>query len=388
MTGKAGAWAIKSQDPFKGWVRFALPAGDEGSAATTAATLGKLAKDAAANAALWTSMPPKLLKTNIIEDLHSVTATWQFDLPGAVVPVAAVMANLGHYLLEVKTPTRRLPGWTADGPTDIVDETSLSIRFPVKRVPTGRSLTVGSQLANPLGGVSPQDIPSAKRLGTGVSGRRKRLANTQSSRRHAFRICDPGKLQSGTSGRSSSCRLTRQARGIDLAATNAFLMQAVTSTARATSESNSLLTSVAWRQDWNTWRVWTQDPTVAQRTGAMAALAGALCPEPERRLAAAMFQAGLSGYRGLNVWRLRHSLIKSLPKLIEPLYGVRKGLFGLDGPLEPGEQFALSLLSPLRVFSDGSVVLVKQVSSRLPCASVARHRGETGRDHTRQRLPI
>ncbi len=53
-------------------------------------------------------------------------------------------------------------------------------------------------------------------------------------------------------------------------------------------------------------------------------------------------------------------LIKVLPKLIEPFYGVRKGLFGLDGPAEPGEQFALSLLSPLRVFGDGSVALLKQ----------------------------
>ncbi len=313
VSGTTGAWSIKSQDTFKGWVRFALPEGDQGNAATTAGTLGKLAKEVAANAALWTSMPPKLLKTNIIEDLHSVTATWQFDLPGAVVPVAAMMANLGRYLLEVKTPTRRLPGWTSDGPTDVVDVNSLSIRFPIKRVPTGRSLTVGSQLASPLGGVSPLDIPSVADLAIECL-LAERDSQTRKAAEDTFGHFVSEATYSLEPWTQQQLPFDSTGKGIDLAAAHALLMQAMTSTSKATSESNSLLTSVAWRQDWSTWRVWTQDPVVADRAGALAALAGAFCPEPERRLSAAMFQAGLSGSRGLNVWRLRHGAHQSPAK--------------------------------------------------------------------------
>jgi len=46
---------------------------------------------AAENAQLWTSLPPKLLKTTTASDLHSVTATWQFDKPERI-----RVAQCGH----------------------------------------------------------------------------------------------------------------------------------------------------------------------------------------------------------------------------------------------------------------------------------------------------
>ena len=359
VSGKAGAWSIKTPGKFKGWVRFALPKGLDAQLANTAGSLGRLAKAAAANAKLWTTMPPRLLKTNIASDLHSVTATWQFDRGGAVVPPVAELANLGGYLLQIQSPTVRLPGWTEVGPSDVVKGSSLTIRLPVRRIPTGRRLAVGALTFEALGTVSSQDIPSVAQLALESlvaerdSQTRKAAEETISEYiSQANYAIEPWTQQ--------QLPFDRSGKGIDLAAAHAFLMQATTLTSKATSESNSLLTSVCWRQDWLTWRVWTEDESLAQRTGALASLAGALCPEPERRLAAAMFQAGLSGYRGLNIWKRRQGSIDKVPKLIEPLYGVRKGLFGLVGPETEGEQFALTLLSPLRIFSDGAVTLLKQ----------------------------
>ena len=359
VTGKAGAWSIKSADDFKGWVRFGLPQGLQAPLANTASSLGRLANNAALHVRLWTSMPPRLIKTSTASDLHSVTATWQFDGPGAVVPPAAQLAGLAGYHVTIDSKTVRLPGWTDAGPIDVVPGNALTIRFPVRRVPTGRCLALGSSSNEGLGTASPQDIPSVAQLALEslVAGRdtltEKACEQTTSEYiSQANYFSEPWTRQ--------QLPFDRAGKGIDLAAAHAFLMQAVTSTSKATSESNSLLTSVCWRQDWLTWRVWTDDVNVAQRAGALAALAGALCPEPERRLAAAMFQAGLSGMRGLNIWKVREGLIKQAPKLIEPLYGVRKGLFGLAGVEAEGEAFAHSLLSPLRVFSDGPVVLVKE----------------------------
>jgi len=359
ISGKPGAWELKSPKAFKGWVRVGLPEGLEVHLANTAGALGRLAKDVGDHAGIWTSRAPKLLKTVIESDLHSVTATWHFDKPNAVVPAPAILAALGNYPLEVNSPTQRMPGWTEDGPIAILTGADLRIRFPVKRVPTGRSLGVGAQLSDPIGTVSPIDIASIAELAMDVLVADRDSLTTKTAEEASTEYVGEAAF-SPEPWTEQQLPFDAYGHGIDLAAAHAFLMQATTSTKKATSESNSMLTSVCWRQDWETWRVWTSDNDLAQRSGAFAALAGALCPESERRLAAGMFQAGLSGFRGLNVWKRRQGLIAQEPKALEPLYGVRKGLFGLVGPIEEGELFALSLLSPIRIFSEQSISLVKQ----------------------------
>ncbi len=358
VSGKAGDWSVHTPDAFKGWVRIALPSGLNGKLANTAGTLGRLAKEAAANEKLWTTMAPRLLKTSIAEDLNSVTATWQFDSQGAIVPVAAELANLGGYPIEIKSRTTRLPGGTETGPVDFVSGDSLTIRFPVRRIPTGRSLAVGETFVAPLKPAASKDIPAICNLALNslVAERdpqtRKAAEDTisdyVSQTEYSIEPWTHQQLPFASNG-----------LGIDLAAAQSLLMQAITITAKATSESNSLLTSVSWRRDWLTWRVWIADDIVSVRTGALAAIAGALCPEPERRLSAGMFQAGISGYRGLNIWRRRQDLIAETPKVIEPMYPIRKAIFGIAGPVLNGESFVSRLLSPIRVFSDGAVLLKK-----------------------------
>ena len=358
VTGKSGAWSIRSESNFHGWVKIALPQGLDAPLATTASSLGKLAKIATAHEKLWTSDPPKLLKTSITSDLQSVTATWQFDRPGAIVPPCAQLANLGGYPLSVNSPTVRLPGWSTTGPVDILTGNSLTIRFPVRRIPTGRSLASGTQITNPLSSASPDDAATVTELALeSLVGQRDVLTKKTAEATTSEFISEA--VYSTEPWTKQQLPFDKKGKGIDLAAAHAFLMQAVTSTAQATSESNSLLTSVRWRQDWLTWRVWIPEEKVSLRAGALAALAGSLCPEPERRLTAAMFQAGISGLRGLDVWKRRKGLISVEPKRIEPLFGIRKVLFGLEGPQSEGEAFAKSLFSPLRIYSDAGMRLVK-----------------------------
>jgi hypothetical protein len=95
---------------------------------------------------------------------------------------------------------------------------------------------------------------------------------------------------------------------------------------------------------------------VRRRAAALAALAAAMSPEPERRLAAGMFQAGLSAERGLEIWKRRAGLISQEKSLIEPLVGIRTGIFRLS-PKVAGDEatFVDTLLSPIRVFGDVGV---------------------------------
>ncbi len=359
VTGGPGAWILKGPKDFKGWVRIALARGLDSQLANTPGALGRLSQDAASHSGFWTNPIPKLLKTSIESDLHSVTATWQFDRAGAVVPAPAMLANLGNYPLTVRSQTKRLPGFNENGPIDVLVGKELSIRFPIKRIPTGRSLAIGIQPSDPIGTVSPIDITSVVELALDslVAGRD---ALTRKSAEEAVTEFVSQVSFTPEPWTQQQLPYDSYGHGLDLAAAHALLSQAVTSTSRSTSEANSMLTSVCWRQDWATWQVWTSDETIAQRTGALAALAGAFCPEPERRLAAAMFQAGLCGRRGLDVWRRRKEFITDVPKMIEPLYGVRKGIFGIEGPVEEGESFAASLLSPLRIFTEQAVNLTKR----------------------------
>jgi len=359
ISGTPGNWHIRSAKDYKGWVRVGLPIGLESRLANTPGALGKLAVAAENVSRFFTERSPKLLHTKLEADLHSVTATWEFDHSGAVVPEPAVLANLGNYRLSIKTPIRKLPIWTEDGPVSVVTGNELIIRFPIKRIPSGRAVGVGIEPIDPIATVSPIDIPSVVELALDslVSERDTLTRKSALEASNEFIGQANFSLEPWT---QQQLPYDAYGHGLDLAAAHALLTQASTAASRSTSEANSMLTSVTWRLDWRSWRAWTSDVNIAQRTGALAAVAGALCPEPERRLAAAMFQAGLSGYRGLQVWRRRQELIETEPKVIEPLYGIRKGIFGLDGQPEPDEAFVTQLQSSIRIFSEQPVSLVKR----------------------------
>ena len=373
-TGSAGAWSVHSEPHLKCWVRVGLLSGLEPKLALTAGRLGKLGNLAKGQSSLWTTMPPKLRKLSFAEDLYSVTATWTFDAPGAAVPSSAMLAPLGGYRLDVRSATTRLPGWNENGPIDILKGDSLTIRFPIKRVPTGRCLSIGSQLSSVLAKASPPNLNDIMRLGLSVLTGERSLSTLKAAQHttsdfvsQAVYVLEPWTKQ----------QLPYSSTGdqIDRVAAQAFLMQALTTSSRATSEANSLLTSVSWRQDWTTWRIWTNDDVVSERATALAALAGAICPETERRVLAGMLQAGLSARHGFHVWQRREGIISKLPELPETLYGIRKGLFGLEGPEEPDEKFVQMLLSPLRIFSDGPALLTQdgtQLVLRFPASKSLR----------------
>lgn len=347
ITGRAGDWTLTGKR-VASWLRVGLATGTRAVSATTAASLGQLAQAAQKQASLFTQLPPALPVPQLKADLQSVTATWRFERPGAVVPVAFALAPWGGYRCAILSPTTAIEAPTEEGPLQVCRSNELRVRFPIRRVPTGRSIALNPPDVEPIGTVSPFDVPSVVSLGL------DNLVSTRDSlSRKAAEDAYSEFLGTAAYGLEP---LTKQrlpfdqtGKGIDLAAAHALLMQSITSTLRPTSEENSLLTSVSWRRDWLSGRLWLPDNDLARRSAALSAVAGALCPEPGRRLDAALFEAGLAAERGLNLWRFRRRLIAAQPPLLEALPELRSVIFG---GVRKGEdvRFGLSLFSPLRAF--------------------------------------
>ena len=64
---------------------------------------------------------------------------------------------------------------------------------------------------------------------------------------------------------------------------------------------------------------------------------------------AATLEAGLDAQRGFAIWQRRKGLIASEPALIDPLLGLREGIFALNRVAAPGLDFFKLIQSPLRV---------------------------------------
>ncbi|CAN5434995.1 hypothetical protein BH11ARM1_BH11ARM1_09040 [soil metagenome] len=360
VTGKPGDWEISSSAEYTGWVRVGLPIGTQGVAANTASSLGKLAQIADQQQFIWTHRAPTVIDQQVTTDALSVTSTWIYDQPGALVPRAAVFAALGGYPVKIISPHQRLEAVTEDGPIEVIPGNELTIRFPIRRVPTGRSISQGAQPGDSIATAAFQDIPSIADLA---------MESMSSARDNQTSKCATDTLTEYL-GQIAFHKepITKQdlpydekGTGLDLAAAHALLMQTLLSTAKLKADPNSLLTSVTWRQDWNSWLPSVDDGNISRRASALVAIAGAMCPEPKLRVVAGMYQAGLSGERGYQIWKRRNGRLATELPLLEPELGVRQALFGIGGKRQDGADYGASILSPFRCFSDVPIIFENDV---------------------------
>jgi len=352
VDGHVGAWTIRTLKPYDGWVRVALPVGTQPIATDSAASLGKLSLEVAASNSLWWQPAPILKSLTVSDEDTAVEATWLFDRQGAVVPVGAALARLGNYPIEIKTLVRRLDGYTEEGPTTVTGQQALTIRFPVHRIPLGRPLAAGSPSTISLAGTPGCPALAALALESLDAGRSSETVKAASKAVDDLIQGAQYTLEPHTHQRLP---YASDGAGIDSLAAGALLWQAGEISTKPDSEDNSLLTSVNWRRDWYTWRIWTSDPACARRAGAFAAVAGAMCSEPARRLDAAIDQAGLAADRGLGIFLARAAGRVDGPKVLEPLWELRSTIFDKNQTPAAKCPFAETLYSQVRVFGTSSV---------------------------------
>ncbi|MBS1716595.1 MAG: hypothetical protein JSS72_02540 [Armatimonadetes bacterium] len=369
VDGKPGDWTLRNTDAFSGWVRIGLPCGTKEIDTRSVSALGDLVEKAAAHMKRWTGATPSLQSVQIDDSPLGLRVTWHYDRPGALVPTPVILAPLGGYPLELESRIERLDAYDDDGPLAVTSEPDLVVYFPARRVPLGRFLAFGKPDTFPLSTVSPIDVPSVVELA---------LENLMGTR-------DPATVKLGESALGGFLDQTTfvtepvsgqrlpydsEGQGLDLAASHALLMQSLTTTRKASSDENSLLATVAMRTDWRSWQLWVQKRDIGRRAAALASIAAAMCPEPERRLSGAILQAGLASERGLNTyWKRIDSSHESVP-LLETLYGIRQTLYALHGPQE-ADPFASALLSELRIVGDQNVEVRPSEGSAMLCWTAA-----------------
>ncbi|MCW5943589.1 MAG: hypothetical protein KIS66_15260 [Fimbriimonadaceae bacterium] len=348
-TGRPGQWRIQSDGPYAGWVKVVTPLGTEGRAATTASALGEIVKRIRKRLKFWTQPVPVLLSTKVTDDGTSVTATWEFDKPGAMVPQPVILAPLGGYGIKLQTPYEEAEVATEQGPVAYCMGLRLTVRFPLRRVPSGRSLASGDQ-EEMIGSASPLDVPTVVEYALSCLSPQ----------------CDPARLTRGKETLRAFLGevaygdepITGQrlpfepsGKGADLVAAHAILMQGLDASG-LTSEPNSLLTSLVWRRDWYTWRFHARDAGLARRTSALASIAAALCPEPRRRLEGAMLHAGLAAERGYAKWLANRRRGPAAYAFSEPMAGLRDALFLNPAGSTEGKRYLESLCAEIRTYSD------------------------------------
>lgn len=324
IKGKTGDWHITSDRNWTGWMRVVAPTGTLPRRTNDAHELGTLVQDIQKAEAFWSQAPPVLMGLKVEDDEASVTAEWTFDKPGAVLPDPLTLAPFASYPLTVQTKTRRVNALVNGGPLVVSDEAKIRVRFPARRIPTGRILAVGapSQTIGTASYLDPNGVTElafANLFSPAERGMREMAESTfaefLSNAAYQKEPFTGQQLTYGVDGKS-----------LDVTAAQALLMQSTISVSRASSEGNSLLTSVVWRRDWLSWRIWCDNSDISRRTAALGAIAAALAPEPERRLDGAMLEAGLRSEQGLRIWRRRNNLEPG-PPLLEALETVRSDIY-------------------------------------------------------------
>ncbi len=357
LTGEVGNWALKSDPEFKGWVRFALPYGLEPYRSTTARGLGKLSDQCKKEEELWFAPIADVPEPTLEDDSDGIVAKWTLPRKRTVVPNTFYFSQLGGYPCRIQNDVLSYGYNSNEGPVILTKEPTLTVRFPIKRIPAGRGLSIGEPIPQTFDGISWKSPLSVVNLALAntLSGR-----NREASQRARELLAQYYEFSVPEAEPNTKQNVFYKADGAGMlqAAIDSLLSQSVRTGELVTMGDDPQLISIFWRMDPYSGSLGV-NPEDTARIEAISAISGAFSSDPKMRLRAAMFQAALSGSRGLGIWRKRVGLLSAEPKLPEPLLGIRKGLFSLtfDSPQSPVVSNWMSLV---RCYGDAPMWLQKQ----------------------------
>ena len=357
ISGELGNWSIKSTKTFKGWVRVALPYGLEPFRSTTVQGLGKVSARCQREESLWYAPISDVPEPTLEDDSDGIVATWTLPRKRTVVPNTFYLSQLGGYPCRILSEIATYPSSTNEGPIVLTKAPLLVVRFPIKRIPSGRGLSIGEPIPQTFESTSwknPLSIVDLALANT-LSGR-NRLAS-QRARELLSQYYDFSTPEAEPNTKQTVF-YRADGTGMLNAAIHGLLGQSVRTGEFTTVTEDPQLVSILWRLDPYTGSL--NVPAVdAARIAAISAVASSFSPNPKMRYEAALFQASLSGTRGLNTWKKRVGLIATEPKLVEPLLNIRKGLFSLNFQT-PQSPVVSNWMSEIRCYGDAPMWLQKQ----------------------------
>lgn len=340
VTGSSANWSLASLQKYKGWIRILAPIGPKRVAANVS-SLGALAKEVGPLAGWLSRTRPNLVSFEARSDAGYLTAIWKFDGIGAQIPMPLNLCKAGG--LETRLLTAATPVLThqAEGPVSFSMEPRIAVRFPMRRVPAGRSLFVGD-MPDGLSSASGFDIPSVAELSLSLLGSTPDPLNAE-----LYASCT-GEFRKGLRSlldpvTGSESPVPADGSGIDLLAAQALLQMC------GGSGRHDLLDKALDRQDQWDWSLVAADPKVGQRATALFAVAAALSPEPGIRARGAMAEAASRAASIMGEYAKRRGFPLPEQPPIQPFLPFRNELFGDLALAKPGTSFIDVLTSPVRI---------------------------------------
>lgn len=327
VTGSSGDWRLRTVENFKGWVRFVAPIGTQ-TIGSSASALGHAVQKLVQIVPLLQREAPQLVDLEIREEENAITGVWEFDRVGAMVPQALMLTKSGGYPVSIQTGIKTLAE-LPEGPLAVTLEPRLVVRFPMKRIATGRSLSVGK----PPDRSWTVDINDYKGLSelalASLASAQSSSLTVESDRLERALISSTGELQFSPQ--------------LDIAAAQAFFLMADFRSQNAAhpdvvSKFESLIHPNRWRL------VGSAD--VADRASGLLSLAAGLSSDPHDRLIGAILHAGISAQQGLSRYRIKRGYEDVAPLAANPFSSIRLSLYSEHTSFDP---YLRSLLSQVRV---------------------------------------
>lgn len=134
-----GTWTLRSNGTYSGWVHLWLPLGSESVVTRSASDLGRLVARIAAGAERLEDVP-RVVGWQVDVDDRGVSANWQFDRPGSLIPSACLVED-NRLRIKVLSKATHLGTTSAMR----IDEANLRIRFVARKLLSGRAVTTGDR---------------------------------------------------------------------------------------------------------------------------------------------------------------------------------------------------------------------------------------------------
>ncbi len=352
VQGRSGDWTISTVDPYRKWVRLALPVGVKAWSTTDAAALGEMVRQIRSNGMFWTGPSPVLQRIDAVNGPGYVDGIWTFSGPNASVPFAAFLAKRGGYAIQIQSEIKEIDAPSDEGPVAYVPARTLRIRFPMLMVPEGRSIIAG---AAPI----PATVPPEAHYGLFDRAMQNLMAPRPLPLVDALRATFENYLTEAPVVKipNTQSRLSFDPKGEGAieAGFQALVEQCLSSDEQR--RPGGLLTSVMWARDSLTWQFpMIEDVAVRRRAEALASVAAALSSDARTRLEGAILHAGMCAERGHAAW---WGTAPTAP-LLEPLDDFRHRLYrGTEVPKR--EPLLPILVNPVRQLS-GPPLLANNVT--------------------------
>lgn len=349
ITGESGDWTLNTVKPFKGWMRLMTPFGPEPMGATVGA-LGAAVKKLTPHIGPLSQMAPELIGFETRSDDYGITAIWTFDRAGAQIPMPLLLSKAGGYSTSVLTGVSSSSLEMSNGPVQWSTEPRIAVRFPARRIPAGRALTVGDIPISGASTVSALDFGGVAELGlaTLISGRESRLQELVESVKAEFSAGVPSVVEPHT---GKVTQILSGGKQCDTVAAKSLVDESLLSAQWESSPGAPLAFTMLQNQfDWQTWRVWSTELKSSARATGLMALAGGISQNEERRFWGAMAQAGHAALQAQAAYRSKRSFpaldVDSIPA---PYVAIRASLYSVGDGKSIRMPFVESLLSPVRV---------------------------------------